>query len=212
MNRLTSDQIQAIQERLHLKYELKYEEIRDELVDHIACEIEEMMHVGETYEEAFTLVFRKWNVRLIADKKGAYMGIPHFIVYQLNKEYSKAGIKSGVLTVFFTFLLFLSTSYFDLNSLLLLNILFFVSAIGMLIIQRGLRSLGDYRYDFLKAKSKVVLLKSSLVLAGIYLFYTLWETTNFTLEILLIYYFVFSLYLFIRFRAYCNYKQFKLVK
>lgn len=212
MNRITSDQIQAIQERLHLKYELKYEEIRNELVDHIACEIEEMMHVGETYEEAFTLAFRKWNVRLIADKKGVYQGIPHFIVNQLNKEYRKVEIKSGVLTVVFTLLLFLSTSYFDLNNLLWLNILFFVSAIGVLIIQRGLRSLGDYRYDFLKAKSKVVLLKSSLVLAGIYLFYTLWETPNFTLEVLLIYYFVFSLYLLLRFRAYCNYQQFKIAK
>lgn len=212
MNRITSDQIQAIQERLRLKYELKYEEIRNELVDHIACEIEEMMHVGETYEEAFTLAFRKWNVRLIADKKGVYQGIPHFIVNQLNKEYRKVELKSGVLTVVFTLLLFLSTSYFDLNNLLWLNILFFVSAIGVLIIQRGLRSLGDYRYDFLKAKSKVVLLKSSLVLAGIYLFYTLWETPNFTLEVLLIYYFVFSLYLLLRFRAYCNYQQFKIAK
>ena len=212
MNRITSDQIQAIQERLRLKYELKYEEIRNELVDHIACEIEEMMHVGETYEEAFTLAFRKWNVRLIADKKGVYQGIPHFIVNQLNKEYRKVELKSGVLTVVFTLLLFLSTSYFDLNNLLWLNILFFVSAIGVLIIQRGLRSLGDYRYDFLKAKSKVVLLKNSLVLAGIYLFYTLWETPNFTLEVLLIYYFVFSLYLLLRFRAYCNYQQFKIAK
>lgn len=214
MNRITSDQIQAIQERLHLKYELKYEEIRDELVDHIACEIEEMMHVGETYEEAFTQAFRKWNVRLIADKKGVYQGIPHFIVNQLNKEYRKVEIKSGVLTVVFTLLLFLSTYYFDLNNLLWLNILFFVSAIGVLIIQRGLCSLGDYRYDFLKAKSKVVLLKSSLVLAGIYLFYIIWGATevNFSLAILLIYYFVFSLYLLLRFRAYCNYQQFKIAK
>ncbi|WP_410879073.1 hypothetical protein [Myroides sp. DW712] len=212
MNILSTEQLHAIEARLCLKYNLKYEEIRNELVDHIACEIEDKMEQGEQYEEGFTLVFRKWNVRLIADKKGVYQGIPHFIVNQLNKEYRKVALQSGVLTVVFTLLLFLSTHYFQLNNLLLLNSLFFVNAIGVLIIQRSLPSLGDYRYDFLKAKSKVVLLKSSLALAGIYLFYTVWDVVNFTFGVLLIFYFVFSTFLLLRFRVYCNNRQFKIAK
>jgi len=40
MIKLTSEQIQCIEERLLKKYNLKYAEIRNEILDHIACEIE----------------------------------------------------------------------------------------------------------------------------------------------------------------------------
>lgn len=214
MNRLTREQLNDIEERLLQKYNLKYSELRNELLDHIACEIEELMLQGETYDEATILVFRKWNVRLIANQKGIYKGIPHFVVNQLNSEYRKIEGISLVIAILFGLLLVVGIYYFTFNSLVLLGSLFSIHAVGVFVMYRESKGLQDYRSDFLKVKSVEVLFKSGLALAVILLFALFWGTDSlpFSLEVLVVYYFIFHSFLLFRFIRYCKYQKFKIAK
>ncbi|WP_158962036.1 hypothetical protein [Myroides fluvii] len=214
MNILTKEQLQSIQERLLYKYDLKYDELRNELLDHMACEIEEMMHQGETYDEATILVFRKWNVRLIANQKGIYKGIPHFIVNQLNSAYRKIEIISFVAAIVLGLLLLIGTYYFTFNSVVLLGSLFTIHVVGVFMMYRESKDIQDYRRDFFRVKSVEVLFKSGLALAVILLFTLLWGTdaTPFSFEVLVMYYFIFHSFLLFRFIRYCKYQKFKIAK
>jgi len=214
MNRLTQEQLNHIEERLLQKYDLKYDEIRVELLDHMACEIEEMMHQGEAYDEATILVFRKWNVRLIANQKGIYKGIPHFIVDQLNREYRKVELISFVAAIVLGLLLIIGTYYFTFNSVVLLGSLFTIHVVGVFMMYLESKGILDYRSDFFRLKSVEVLFKSGLALIVILLFTLLWGTdsTPFSFEVLVMYYFIFHFFLLFRFSRYCKYQKFKIVK
>lgn len=212
MIKLTPLQIQTIDERLRQKYELKYEEFRLELLDHIACDIEELMEQGEPYEEATILVFRKWNVKLLSNTKGFYKGIPHFILDQIKATYRKTEIKLLGFALLFGLILIVSEKYFVFDLRLVLYSLFAINAVGVVLIYQELKGLQDYRYDFFKSKSLVVLIQSGAVLVGIQAFYFAWDTRTSSLEILVIYYFLLNAYLLYRFRTYSKYQKLKIAK
>lgn len=210
--KLTSLQIQTIDERLRQKYELTYEEFRLELLDHIACDIEELMEQGEPYEEAIILVFRKWNVKLLSNTKGFYKGIPHFILDQIKATYRKTEIKLLGFALLFGLILIISEKYLVFDLRLVLYSLFAINAVGVVLIYQELKGLQDYRYDFFKSKSLVVLLQSGAALVGIQAFYFAWDTGTSSLEILVIYYFLLNTYLLYRFRTYSKYQKLKIAK
>lgn len=210
--KLTPLQIQTIDERLRQKYELTYEEFRLELLDHIACDIEELMEQGEPYEEATILVFRKWNVKLLSNTKGFYKGIPHFILDQINATYRKIEIKLSGFALLFGLILIVSEKYLVFDLQLVLYSLFAINAVGVVLIYQELKGLQDYRYDFFKSKSLVVLLQSGAALVGIQAFYFAWDTVIGSLEILVIYYFLLNTYLLYRFRTYSKYQKLKIAK
>lgn len=210
--KLTPLQIQTIDERLRQKYELKYEEFRLELLDHIACDIEELMEQGEPYEEATILVFRKWNVKLLSNTKGFYKGIPHFILDQIKATYRKIEIKLSGFALLFGLILIVSEKYLVFDLQLVLYSLFAINAVGVVLIYQELKGLQDYRYDFFKSKSLVVLLQSGAALVGIQAFYFAWDTGIGSLEILVIYYFLLNTYLLYRFRTYSKYQKLKIAK
>ncbi|MCS4239259.1 hypothetical protein M2306_003055 [Myroides gitamensis] len=212
MIKLTPLQIQTIDERLRQKYELKYEEFRSELLDHIACDIEELMEQGEPYEEATILVFRKWNVKLLSNTKGFYKGIPHFILDQINATYKKTEIKLLGFALLFGLILIVSEKYLVFDLQLVLYSLFVINAVGVVLIYQELKGLQDYRYDFFKSKSLVVLLQSGAALVGIQTFYFAWDIGTSSLEILVIYYFLLNTYLLYRFRTYSKYQKLKIAK
>ncbi|MGQ8868622.1 hypothetical protein [Myroides sp. TSA_177.3] len=210
--KLTPLQIQTIDERLRQKYELTYEEFRLELLDHIACDIEELMEQGEPYEEATILVFRKWNVKLLSNTKGFYKGIPHFILDQINATYRKIEIKLSGFALLFGLILIVSEKYLVFDLQLVLYSLFAINAVGVVLIYQELKGLQDYRYDFFKSKSLVVLLQSGAALVGIQAFYFAWDIGIGSLEILVIYYFLLNTYLLYRFRTYSKYQKLKIAK
>ncbi|MGG5506635.1 MULTISPECIES: hypothetical protein [unclassified Myroides] len=214
MMKLTKEQLQPIQERLLSKYDIKYEELRDELLDHIACEIEDLMSKGESYDEATILVFRKWNVRLISDKKGWYKGIPHYLLNQLRIEYKKVEIMSMFIAVLFAIPLFGAILYWDFNNLIFLISLFVLQAIGVGIIYYESKGFQEYRYDFVKKKAGISLLKGGMFLAFSPLLAVLCniEVNTSELNLLVIYYFVFSSILLYRFWKNCKNQHVKLTK
>lgn len=214
MNKLIQEQLQKIEERLRVKYDLKYEEIRNELLDHIACEIEHLMNEGETFNEATTLIFRKWNVRLISDGKGIYRGIPHFIVNQLNAEFRKVELKLLVLSVIICVFLILGEQYLNINKVLLLGSLFVVNGIGIYVMFKELNGLKDYRLEFFKSKGLLILFKMGVALLGVFIYHFTWGKTanTFSFEMLIAFYFLVNTFLLLRFRSYSKYQKFKIVK
>lgn len=212
IKKLTPEQVQSIENRLLQKYELQQDEIRYEILDHLACEIEEVMHQGETYEEATTQVFRNWNVRLIANEKGVFKGIPHFMLNQLNREYKKVELQSLLIAAILSIPLLLATWYLQFNQILLMSSLFVLNACGVLVIYKESRHVQDYRYDFFRGKARSVLIKSAIPFAIVAVFYIIWGTyehmSNFSF--LVVFYFVFNSFLLFRFRKYCKYQKFKL--
>ncbi len=214
MIKLTTEQIQCIEERLLKKYNLKYTEIRNEILDHIACEVEELMQKGELFEEAFILTFREWNAKLISEKKGVYKGIPQLIVKQLDKEYKKVEFQSMLLSMFFCVSWIVITYNSGINTFLLMAFLLSINAVGVVFIHRKSKAFEDYRYDFFKQKSLVVMGKSILVFLFIIICNAVWgfESNVFSLDWVTMYYFILNIYVLYQFNRYCKYQEFKIAK
>lgn len=214
IKKLTLEQVQSIEDRLLQKYELQQDEIRYEILDHIACSIEEVMNQGETYEEATTLVFRTWNVRLIADEKGVFKGIPHFILNQFNKEYTKVELQSLLIAAILSIPLLLASWYLQWNQIILMSSLFVLHTCGVFIIHKESKHIQDYRYDFFRGKARSTWIKSAIPFVLVVFFYMIWRTyeqmSNFSF--LVVYYFIFNSFLLLRFRKYCKHQKFKLAK
>ena len=101
MKKLNINQIEEIDAFLLQVYHLEFKAFRDEVVDHIACEIEDYLEQGVEYAQAKKQVLRKWHFEL--KPVLGQQGIPTCIVKQLYR-------KDAVFYLFFA-LLFL-TSWF----------------------------------------------------------------------------------------------------
>ncbi|MBB1150954.1 hypothetical protein H4K35_12675 [Myroides sp. NP-2] len=100
MQTLTPHQLQHIDQFLLEHYRLYYMDIRAEVVDHIAADIEKELHNAKRYDEAFVLVIAKWD-ELLKPASFFFRGIPKFIAQQWNKERLRRGAKAcffGALT------------------------------------------------------------------------------------------------------------------
>lgn len=84
MKKLTTKQILEIETRLIQQYDLNFQAFRDEVVDHIACEIEEYLEQGVEYTQGKQHVLGKWHFELkpVLGKQG----IPTCIVKQLYRK------------------------------------------------------------------------------------------------------------------------------
>lgn len=69
MNKLTTYQLKHIDQFLIEHYRLYYIDIRAEVVDHIATDIEVELNNDKSYEEAFVCVISKWD-ELLKPAKG----------------------------------------------------------------------------------------------------------------------------------------------
>ena len=103
--KLTTEQIAQIEETLVLNG-LVYQDVKLEIIDHIASEIEEKMSNEEiSFEIAYTIVFEKWKrsleITTSANWLGAFFKAPRFVVDKLV-AYSKR----EALHVFFSALVF----------------------------------------------------------------------------------------------------------
>lgn len=99
MKKLTTNKILEIETLLIQRYDLSFQAFRDEVVDHIACEIEEYLEQGVDYTQAKQHIMRKWHFEL--KPVVGQQGIPTCIVKQLYR-------KDAVFYLFFV-LLFLTS-------------------------------------------------------------------------------------------------------
>lgn len=82
MKTLTTNQINQIEDFLISQYNIKYQDTRDEVLDHIACEVEGLMNEGFGYETAFKNTFTKWHKELCPHLWIRYNNIPRFLAKQ----------------------------------------------------------------------------------------------------------------------------------
>lgn len=94
MQTLTPHQLQHIDQFLLEHYRLYYIDLRAEVVDHMATDIEVELHKGKCYEEAFVLVIAKWDA-LLKPSSFFFRGIPKFIAQRWTKERLRRGAKAS---------------------------------------------------------------------------------------------------------------------
>ena len=80
MKRLSDIQIQQIEQQLIDQYNIKYTETRCEIIDHIACEIETLMHNDVIYADAYNITFDKWDKSLKPHHWIRYNDMPWFLI------------------------------------------------------------------------------------------------------------------------------------
>ncbi|MEC4113542.1 hypothetical protein [Myroides pelagicus] len=86
MKTLSTNQVKQIEDFLITQYNIKYQDTRDEVIDHIACEIEELMTSGYEYRTAFQVTFDKWNKHLRPHSWIRYNDIPTYLARQWFKR------------------------------------------------------------------------------------------------------------------------------
>lgn len=94
MKTVTQEQLQHIDQFLLEHYRLYYIDIRAEVLDHMAADIEVERHNGKSYEEAFVLVMAKWDA-LLKPSSFFFRGIPKFIAQRWSKERLRRGAKAS---------------------------------------------------------------------------------------------------------------------
>src|SRR5690606_22477947 len=85
--KLTTEQIQIIETALNEKCNFKdFDDVRIELVDHIATEIEQELETNAySFEQAFVKVMTRWNPLILPKSWSWYDNVP-YIVCQLWKK------------------------------------------------------------------------------------------------------------------------------
>lgn len=87
MKQLATEQLKEIEAILIQKYELTYADVREEVLDHIACEIETIMDEGNaSFVEAFRLVLSKWHRDLKPSSFVGFKRVPSFIAKRLIRS------------------------------------------------------------------------------------------------------------------------------
>ena len=136
--KLTNQQIAQIEKTLVLN-DLKYDDIKLEVIDHIASEIEVLMDEnGISFEENLKLVFGKWAAQLKPTTYGLWLGYAYSgpkIVMDKMANFSKSEIKWGIVCGFFSasIIMLIYKINNNINFLLMLGIILkavlFVSAL-----------------------------------------------------------------------------------
>lgn len=103
--KLTTQQIAQIEETLVLNG-LEYDDIKLEVTDHIASEIEVLMEENAvSFEETLKLVLEKWAVQLRPTTYGLWLGYAYSgpkIVMDKMANFSKSELKWGIVFGFFS--------------------------------------------------------------------------------------------------------------
>lgn len=87
MNTLTHHHIVHIKSFLISHYRMERDEkVCNEVLDHIACDIEEKMNQGVVYSEAFKLIFSQWHKDLQPSSFNGFQKIPRFIAKRLIQK------------------------------------------------------------------------------------------------------------------------------
>jgi len=162
MKTLSTNQIQHIEEFLISQYHIKYQDTRDEILDHIACEIEDLMNEGKEYNDAFKITFNKWNKDLSPHLWIRYNNIPRFLAKQWFWKDSIAFAIILALGIGIPYLFKNSISQYHIANILATTFSLIGLLLGSSVYIKHYKKKG-YRINLLK--------KESLTYGGISLFY-----------------------------------------
>ncbi|AJH15754.1 MAG: hypothetical protein ACRCVU_08755 [Flavobacterium sp.] len=166
MKKLTINQQQLIIAEI-ARYNVRYANLKEELTDHIFCEIEELYHTGYEFEQAFIQVFDKWHPMLTPRKDFKYRHVPSFISNTWYRRDDNRWRIAGVITSLFAVI---NLFILKLDNITYTTSFFTISLIGLvlsvfLLIKNRKRQ--HYRASYLILKAMVsggILLVSTFVL------------------------------------------------
>jgi len=188
---LNDTQLAAIEDQLIKVYYISYKEIRSEILDHIACDIEREMEEGQSYSNAFTAIFTRWHTKLKTNTWGIYKGIPNFVQQQLAKDFNQTDWKIKLLSFFGTIPIILLLVYWEIRIELFYFLLLFISWVGYRIVYHHIKGIKDYRIEFFNRQTQMMLglnLSSIMLWIGLDL---LWDNSGerTVLSFFILYYF-----------------------
>ncbi|MCC9044556.1 hypothetical protein LNQ81_17955 [Myroides sp. M-43] len=184
MKTLTINQIKQIEEFLTSQYNIKYQDTRDEVLDHIACEIEELINEGAEYDTAFKNTFNKWHNDLTPHMFIRYHNVPSYL--------GRQWVKRDVLSIILAMIIGIGLPYIFKNTIEEYNL---ANIIGnsLCITSILLGTFITIRYYGIKGYRISQLKKDVLGYGGISLFYLLLFWGGFTYKLLPMM-FIFTLY------------------
>ncbi|MDM1093896.1 hypothetical protein ACPDHQ_09155 [Myroides odoratimimus] len=175
MTTLSTDQIEEIEEFLITQYNIKYQDTREEVLDHIACEIEELMSEGAYFHEASKITIAKWHSQL-KPSNWVINKTPRFIVNSLIvKDMQSIGLLF-VLAVFTTFIF----HFFIKDQLFILGLALAITAFPMLVmgyLKYKKNRYANFKLDYYTEHIKGVAWFSLFVLDGMVALYYSFTST-----------------------------------
>lgn len=166
MKTLTIDQQNLIIAEI-ARYNIRFNNIKDELTDHIFCEIEELCNTEHSFEQAFIIVFDKWHILLNPRKDLKYKNVPSFISNTWYNSDDNRWRIAGCITMLFFILNLVILKLDNITqtvSFLSISFIGFVLSILLLIKNRKRH---NYRASFLNLKATIsgsILLLFTLIL------------------------------------------------
>ena len=175
MTTLSTDQIKQIEEFLITQYNIKYQDTRDEVLDHIACEIEELMSEGAYFHEASKITIAKWHSQL-KPSNWVINKTPRFIVSPLIiKDMQSIGLLF-VLAIFTTSIIHV----FIKDQLFILGLALAITAFPMLVmgyLKYKKNRYANFKLDYYTEHIKGVAWFSVFVLDGMVSLYYSFTST-----------------------------------
>ncbi|HUH26072.1 MAG TPA: hypothetical protein VLY87_05560 [Flavobacterium sp.] len=107
--KLTQEQIRLIEEALIEKCDFKnFNDVRNELVDHIATEIEDEISLNLSFKDAFVKVMTRWNPLILSKSWSRYENVPYIVCKlwkSLDLKFKFSAIPVALLISYVFFLL-----------------------------------------------------------------------------------------------------------
>lgn len=149
MRALSSNEVETIDLFFLSQYELD-ENFKEELLDHLSCEIEKKMNETNcSFQEAFTITRSKWRIRLKMTTLGK--GIPNFMVkYLVNTEFKKQfPIVLLFIVLIYTLLFYVEEDAMQIISFYSLIISGAICFLG-LVVNRWITDITNIKINFYK--------------------------------------------------------------
>ncbi|MGG5506634.1 MULTISPECIES: hypothetical protein [unclassified Myroides] len=179
MDTITQEQLYRIEERLMVYYGISFEDLRQEIADHLACEIESEMAIGQDFDTAYKAVDARWNEKLRTNNWGIYKGIPKFIEQQLAERFNQSDWKLKLLGFFLSLPLLLLFDYLNVRTEWLFVSLPCLGFLIALLVYSYIKQGKAYLVEFYLRQTKMMFVISMLiVLLGIGMFFLRGEQTR----------------------------------
>lgn len=116
MTTLSKEQLTVIDDFLTKKYAIKQSDVKDEIIDHMACEIEFLLDQDDQllFLNALKITLLKWNFQLKPHLFVGYKNVPRFM--------GKSWVKTDVFIIILTYIIaqasnFIITTYYNQQDL-----------------------------------------------------------------------------------------------
>ena len=153
MKSLTQEQLLGIENKLTIIYGISDKALRDELIDDLACTIEDLLSQGYSYTQATEQVFEQWHKNLLPHPILSYGDVTWFIA----KKWLLKDVKLFLLALVMAYTTFYLSHYVAMASYYEVMITYGISFLTLGISAAtffNLKKSTNYRIIYLRKKSQ----------------------------------------------------------